>query len=53
MKSLKKLKFYIWPASSPGANKKFHTSHYMKGLHEVVRRDEHQNAHIPLPFARL
>ncbi|CAB4036288.1 Hypothetical predicted protein, partial [Paramuricea clavata] len=28
------------PASSPGANKKFHASHYMKGLHEVVRRDE-------------
>jgi hypothetical protein len=27
-------------ASSPGANKKFHASHYMKGLHEVVRRDE-------------
>jgi hypothetical protein len=27
-------------ASSPGANKKFHASHYMKGLHEVVHRDE-------------
>jgi hypothetical protein len=24
------------PASSPGAIKKFHASHYMKGLHEVV-----------------
>ena len=23
-------------ASSPGAIKKFHASHYMKGLHEVV-----------------
>ena len=27
-------------ASSPGANKKCHASHYMKGLHEVVHRDE-------------
>jgi hypothetical protein len=27
---------YKSPASSPGANKKFHASHYMKGLHEVV-----------------
>jgi hypothetical protein len=25
------------PASSPGADKKFQASHYMKGLHEVVR----------------
>ena len=41
--------------------KKFHASHYMKGLHEVVHRDEqaqgvmglNQNAHIPLPFAHL
>jgi hypothetical protein len=31
-------------------------SHYMNGLHEVVRRDwqrSDQNAHIPSPFARL
>jgi hypothetical protein len=27
-------------ASSPGASTKIHASYYMKGLHEVVHRDE-------------
>jgi hypothetical protein len=30
------------------ANKKFHASHYMKGLHEVVRRDEQAQSHLGL-----
>ena len=28
--------YHMTPASSPGAIKKFHASHYTKGLHEVV-----------------
>jgi hypothetical protein len=33
--------------------KKFHASHYMKGLHEVVHRDEQPERSFPLPFACL
>jgi hypothetical protein len=31
----------------------FHASHYMKGLHEVVRRDEHAQGFMGLRQRRL